>query len=241
MSEKHALQNVEVSNSINLSLNQNDLIDLAISEQVEKLEAQIELKEKELEEVKSGTDVIKDKFLTQMLSKINSKQYKEFSKVAEMLGIDISKSMNARWHQDNSDRNVLGSFIRVPEINSNASDKIASFKRNGREEIFYKYNIDSVGLTANIHSPNNLSIGFYEEVTLSSADKSKLNKELEVLNKRWYQILVDLYNLNLELVNYKYGEKRIKAKFVKAALSKSKEGQDILAMLGKATNVKLLS
>ena len=240
MSKQHTLANVEVNNSINLTLNQNDLIDLAITEQVERLETQIELVEKELKTINSDIENIKENFLSELLLTIKNDTYAEAVKVNEILGLDLNKLLKVRWNQQQTSDMIIGEYKSIPDISNNTADKITSFKRNSHETTFYKFNIKGGSIEVNSTSKNGIGMYFSFKFELSKSESSKLNKQFEPLNKKWYQLLLQNYDLNLELINYKYGEKKIKAKVVKAALSKSKEGKEILLMLERATNVKLL-
>ena len=49
-----------------------------------------------------------------------------------------------------------------------------------------------------------------------------------------------LYDTQAEYLEYKYNDKKIKAKVVKESLSRTEEGRGILSLLQSATNVKLL-
>lgn len=245
MSKAEALSKVEVNNSINLTLTQNDLIELAISEQLEKTQADLEKVEQELEEVKSKIEQIKGEYTSKVLESAKSDKYTIITNLAKTFKLDLSKSTKISWKNEQNDEGIIGTFKEVPEISSNTADKILYFKRHSREVDFYKFNFQHMHVDIDFHMgthyEDRLTISLDLSVDIPKAIKKAVEAKIEPLNRRWLELLQMRFTLAEQEVNYKYGEKRIKAKVVKAALSKSQEGKEILAMLEKAANVKLLT
>ena len=242
--ESTALANPEVKSVINLNMNQNDVVDIAIQERLSILEEQIKVSEIKLKEKAAENNALIKSLIDGYTKKVlgKDKGYNSFYRIIKSEGLELSN--NGGEGSIMGYNNVAGKEYK----NYNFDDKY----NNPKSPLTHakKY----MTLTkVNIIVPTSLSVGLNargfgfsiswnsNSIPVTDAFKKKYQeKVLEAANE-----LADLqsenYDLKLEHLEYEHGEKKIKALVLKKSLSKSKEGQAILAMLQDATQIKLLS
>ena len=81
---------------------------------------------------------------------------------------------------------------------------------------------------------------YIRHVNLTPDVAKSLEARIDILEERKRELLKKKFNLQKEFYEYTFGEKKVKAKIVKASLQRSAEGQAILGMLQGATGVKLI-
>lgn len=241
------LQTAAVNNSINMSLTQNDLIELALVEKLDSLDVQIQHQINLLENNGRKKQEAIDKFLQPYILKIkSSEEYKKIVSVAAVLNLEIQEDfkVNTRNYSRNDDDNTIGGYLVAPEQEVRNLDQ---FKYYSNNKIVWKYIPQSIIYSVQFNSkeePENQSkihIGISGEVKVNSAGSTKITNFIHKIKEEEIVIAKEIYNLKLEAARYKFGEKRIRANITKAALKNSKEGQGILNMLQKVTQVKFLS
>ena len=240
------VQHAEVSNNINLNLNQNDLIDLAIQEHLEVLEGKIKAVR---EEIIAKQNLSKELEATAAkdIAKILLKKNASYNKLLELLPIldikaDVMDRNNNehyppyRLYASNNLDNYPGEFSYYY---NDEYTSLSQATRNIGKGTMYGNNFTS--LTVDLrYTTDGLNLGFSKTIPLASKDTKELCKVLEPLENRIFELHKLKFDLQTEYFQYFFGEKRIKAKIVKASLKKTAEGQAILGMLQGATGVKLI-
>lgn len=239
------VQHAEVSNNINLNLNQNDLIDLAIQENLEVLEGKLKATIAELTTTTTEIDRLIKIAAKQIAHKKlkNDKGFTTFMSLVKAGKLELEEANtnhNYPLYKLNSYQNndaLMGSFSTIydnVEVNN-----LGIFTRNTRTVNFYKYTFNQVQVNLRVHNQN-FSMSYGNNINITPADTKELSKKIEPLNEKWFELMKVKFVLQKEFYEYTYGEKRVKAKIVKASLKKTAEGQAILGMLQGATGVKLL-
>lgn len=242
------VQHAEVSNNINMNLNQNDLIDLAIQEHLEVLEGKIKAVKDEIAEKTKLTEKLKIDTAKGIAQKLLKKEV-NYTKVVElftMLGVnpdgDEEFGSNGYRYQPyilyshNTPEGFIGEFSYYSQ------EEYASLPqatRDIRKSSWYRNEFIQVQVDLR-YGINGLSINYNTRLSLDSKDTKELCKILEPLENRLFELHKLKFDLQKEFFEYTFGEKRVKAKIVKASLKKTAEGQAILAMLQGATGVKLI-
>ena len=242
-----ALANPTVSSNINLSLNQNDMIDLVIEHQLalltaqlEKIEADLELNNKAIEEVHASAK----KSIINNCSKSNT-DLAVFNKLIKShnLKFEDSSSVNLNTYNtflNGDDVIILGNYdsINIDNV-EHYKDPYGYAKRHHATSVmeFHPINVVFVKYKGLI---GGLKVEFSDSVHPSIEEQEKYKKALIPLLKKKLAIKKEYAIAAMSYLEYKYGEKRIKSKIVKASLGKSEEGRGILKMLEGATNIKLL-
>jgi len=242
--QSQALANPEVKSVINLNMNQNDVVDIAIQERLSVLEEQIKVSDAKLKEKAAENNALIKSLIDGYTKKVldKNKGYNSFYRIIKSEGLELSN--NGGEGSIMGYDNVVGKEYK----NYNFDDRYNETKKPVTHAKKY------MTLTkVNIMVPTSLSVGLNahgfgfsiswnsNSISVTDAFKKKYQeKVLEAANE-----LADLqtahYDLRLEALEYEHGEKKIKALVLKKSLSKSKEGQAILAMLQDATQIKLLS
>lgn len=243
------VQHAEVSNNINLNLNQNDLIDLAIQENLEVLEGKLKAVKEELETKKKLTEQLKRDAAKGIAQKVLKKDpaYTKLTELFVVLGIksegEESMDNNPHGHHlpyqlygNNTQENYLGEFSYY---HYDDYTNLAAATKGIAKGVWYKNSFTRVTVDLR-YNKDGLNVNFHKTLLLDPKDTKDLCKVLEPLENRIYELHKLKFELQKEFFEYTFGEKRIKAKIVKASLKKTAEGQAILGMLQGATGVKLI-
>jgi cyanate lyase len=243
------VQHAEVSNNINLNLNQNDLIDLAIQENLEVLEGKLKAVKEELETKKKLTEQLKKDAAKGIAQKALKKDpaYTKLTELFVILGVksegEESIDNNSYGHYspyqlcgNNTQENYIGEFSGY---NHEDYPNLAAATRSIYKGTWYKNSFTQVSVDLR-YNQDGLNVNFHKTLILDPKDTKDLGKVLEPLENRMYELHKLKFDLQKEFFEYTFGEKRIKAKIVKASLKKTAEGQAILGMLQGATGVKLI-
>lgn len=242
------VQHAEVSNNINLNLNQNDLIDLAIQEHLEVLEGKIKAVKEELAEKTKLAEKLKIDAAKGIAQRLLKKEA-GYNKVIELfttLGVNPDgdeefSSTGYRYqpyslYTHSTQEGFIGDYSYYSQEEYST---LSQATRDVRKGNWYKYQFTQVQIDLR-YSQNGLSINYNTRLSLEDKDTKELCKVLEPLENRLFELYKLIFDLQKEFFEYTFGEKRVKAKIVKASLKKTAEGQAILGMLQGATGVKLL-
>ena len=241
MSKAEIVENAEVSNTINMNLSQNDLIDLVIQEKLEENEIAMKAVDEIIEKCKQAENDITKKHCDIHVKAFEKKDksLQDFYKITKQFGIkpDVKSSL---YHSEvyNEDVNLIGEY---QHYNLEVDYKnIASYKRNMYVNQMRKVKVEDIHIEA-CSEKGSIMLIFKDDITLSSAVRKKIEDEIYAVRKEKLVALKEKARLSLEWLEYTYGEKKIKSKIIRASLQRSAQGQEILGMLGKVSNVKLLS
>ena len=244
------VQHAEVSNNINLNLNQNDLIDLAIQEHLEFLEGKLKAVKEELETKTKLTEQLKKDAAKGIAQKVLKKDpsYTKLTELFAILGVksegEDSMDSNAhgrhyppyQLHSINTQENYIGEFSHYYHEDYTT---LAASTKTISKGTWYRNSFTQVSIDLRYNN-DGLNVNFHKTLILDPKDTKDLCKVLEPLELRMYELHKLKFDLQKEFFEYTFGEKRIKAKIVKASLKKTAEGQAILGMLQGATGVKLI-
>ena len=237
-----ALAKPNVSSNINLSLNQNDMIDVVIEHQLEITSAQLEQIDKDLKLQEEAFQQVKTKYLEKLIIRegVSSEDLKIFNKLTKQYKLIKKDESSINFHTYGEEckslaiYNVLDiDYVERYKDPFNYAKRHASTKSVSYEPIITvqcKYKA-SVGT---------LTINYSNSIYPTIDELAQYKAEVTPILKKRLKLKQEYYTVGMMYLEYKYGEKRVKAKIVKASLKKSQEGRGILAMLEGATNIKLL-
>jgi len=237
-----ALANPNVSSSINMSLNQNDMIDLVIEHQLEILSAKLEVLQTDLdannEAIINAYDFDKNQIILRV--GVKNEDLVIFNKIVKTHKLKVEDTSGINVDNYNEKNVKIGSY------NCLSIDNVEGYKDP------YSYAKRHSSLTelkfapiANLYvrykaSIGNLKVDYSDSITPTFEEQEEHKKVMMPLLKKKLALKKEYAIVAMSYLEYKYGEKRIKSKIVKASLSKSNEGRGILKMLEGATNIKLL-
>lgn len=239
MSKSEMPTTANISNNINLNLSQNDLIDMVIQEQLEITENELTKVKEQLQNLKNEKEGFRERFKEKLVSRELVKQ-KEFNKIVKDYGLTVNSSIGLIEGR-------AGASIKIGTCISVDRDDAESYKnpiayakkyKHYREvwiNSFEKANIDFVASNdkgLNVHISTCINLTEKETEILLSNDRVCAEKEIKLTNIKC--------ELDMNYLEYAYGEKKIKGKIVKASLKKTGEGKAILDMLQRATNIKMI-
>ena len=238
----------EVSNNINLNLNQNDLIDLAIQEHLEKLEKELEIVNAEITHNQNEIDKVESDEAEKLAAKVlkDDPDYIKFMKMLKVADIKITKEgIDKRGYRKSGPYrlcaagdadNFIESINQYPHENFT---NLAQATRSIHKYDFYKTKYTTLNIRIEEHTAY-ITMIYIRHVNLTPDVAKSLEARIDILEERKRELLKKKFNLQKEFYEYTFGEKKVKAKIVKASLQRSAEGQAILGMLQGATGVKLI-
>lgn len=238
-----ALGNPNVNNTINMSLNQNDMIDVVIEHQLELITAELDEVTKAIDINLASIKTLEAATREELIKRFTktTPELTNFNKIAKQYKLKVSDCSSVQFDTYSKECIVIG------ECDDLNLDKLEGYKdpynyaRRNPEKITLK-----IAPFTNVYVDyrarlNGLVVNFTSEKEhLTLADQKEYIQKMTVLLKAKEKLQNREGALIMSYLEYKYGEKRIKAKIVKASLKKSEEGRGILAMLEGATNIKLL-
>lgn len=220
-----------VSNTIDMHLTHNDVIDVAVEEQKERLEKKIKSIEEELKqknvEFQENYNMIREKIVSELEIPIVSTFQKMFPENTLELSFnsnDINKS--TPYRDINFGDIEKYNYKTIPAILNNCM----------KDKIYNEPNTKLLRIDVK-ESYNNV---LWFETPVSES----IQKELSITERAFKKEFLRLTELKvvtiLELLEYLYNEKRIRSRFVKTALRNTSEGKVFLELLETSTKVKLL-
>lgn len=239
MSKSEMPTTANISNNINLNLSQNDLIDMVIQEQLEITENELTKVKEQLQNLKNEKEDFRKRFEEKLVSRELAKQ-KEFNKIVKDYGLTVNSVI--RLIEGRAGASIkVGYYTKIDKDDAESyKNPIAYAKkytyvsdvwicRFSEVQIDFKATNDK-GLTVSM----SLSVKLTEKETdvFLSNDRVCAEKEIKLRNIKC--------ELDMNYLEYAYGEKKIKGKIVKASLKKTGEGKAILDMLQRATNIKMI-
>lgn len=241
MAKKTAIvKNTEVNSKINLSINQNDLIDIIIEQESEKLYALIEAKVEELKQHTNLYSVLIKKQETDVFKNYKSKMPKELKFLTESPDSDIDlQGLYISPYVGSLKLDTISYHTSDFENALEKANPLANFKRNTRKKtasysIYYKEACLKFKLTL-----NNSQIIAKMPLNIRPSQAKKLCADLW----QWYQteakLKDELYELQLEYLKIISGTKTIKNKIVKQILNNSEEGKNVLTSLERIKFLEL--
>lgn len=242
MSKKTA--EVTVSNSINMNLTQGDIIDLAI-------QTEIERQEEILEKLVSAKDAVEKKIKTVQREYMSSakkeiekdKEYLAFTKMANSIGLPISIDEDSLCFHNYNDTLLSPAFPQGDYSRChNQAKPLIYFKQYASQNVTYQVRISREVYYTLKASKDGISLSSSKNYSLKGNAQAynKMKKELTELLESYANLSRQIYNVHLNLLEASYNDKKVKARIVKASLSKSDEGKALLSMLEGARNTKLL-
>lgn len=237
-----ALSNPTVSNNINMTLNQNDMIELVIEHQVEILSAKLEELDNQLklqeERINTFSDFITKEIITR--ASVKNDELAVFNKIVKANKLVVKNHSGLHLNNYGEKAIKIGSFNPIcidnvehykdPYNYAKRHVSVSEIVYGSISEIYVKYNTSMGGL----------KMEYFITVFPTHEEEKEYQSVMIPLLKKKLALKEEYAEVAMSYLEYKYGEKRIKSKIVKASLSKSDEGRGILKMLEGATNIKLL-
>ena len=236
-SEVSPFKETNVSNQINMNLNQNDLIDVVIENQVEILSKKLEQLDEKIEQNQNAEKEIVSTLLKKVLKTVSNPTLTTFQKICKQFNLVVNDTTSFGFNNPLEDR-VTVKIVDLDHVEQ-YKDPLSYAKRNYRDMTIYFSELINIRLDYNGGLPN-LGIHFSTSMPGEESIKNEYKTLMKPVLKERIALHEEKYKTSLEYLEYKYGEKKIKAKIVKASLKKSPEGLAILQMLEGATNIKLL-
>jgi hypothetical protein len=237
-----ALSNPTVSNNINMTLNQNDMIDLVIEHQIEILSTKLEELDNQLKLQEERIDTFSNFITKEIITRASVKndELAIFNKIvkANKLTIKDHSGLNINRYGENTIK--IGSFnpICIDNVEHYKDPYNYAKRHTSVSELVYGSICDiSIKYTT---SMGGLKMEYSTVILPTHEEEKEYQSAMILLLKKKLALKKEYAEVAMSYLEYKYGEKRIKSKIVKASLSKSDEGRGILKMLEGATNIKLL-
>jgi hypothetical protein len=237
--EVPALATPTINNAINLNLNQNDLVELAIAEKITQLDEAITVQENELKEFKAKYQEDIEKFKRDIVNKNigRDKDYLNFLKVSHELKLEVTKHESIHLHTYGNQVKIVATYNDVNLSNvEQYKDPYQYAKRNFSTQSLKVDVAEHINIKYEAKK-GNLELTYERQLSVNQKDYHNL---ITPYLKKEAKLQEDLFNVKMAYLNYKYGEKRIKAQITKAALLNTAQGQNILSLLETATNIKML-
>ena len=242
---KAELAKTEITSNINMNLNQNDVIEVAIQEYLSVLEPKLIAAD---EAYKAALDTWQEK---------NSEFTQEICKgvgggkvVTDFLELCKRYKMEANFGVQANKSAKRSPIVTYPKGDMGYAESykepLSQFRRNTRNQDMWLNSPDTiVSLTGNsANDADGPELRFQLSNLSLKISKTKAENFIQKITP-FYKAIGEagkaLYDLQVEYLEYKHNDKKIKAKVVKESLSRSKEGRAILGLLQDATKVKLLS
>lgn len=234
-----------VKNNIDLSLNKDDIIELALQQQLEIVEDKLKVKYKELKEKKEAIEKAREDSINKIINvPVNSKEAKVFKEFAEKMGVEAQPKHEAASYD--REKIEIGEYewcdvddSQLDEYkNGLAHFRRSSYIRKHTMEIHRDY---YVSLSARSEDEKFKASLKFNTIRLTAANIKEIRKAIEKAAQGMPELRNEVHQLRQQRMECMFGEKRLKARFLKNALNNSEEGRGILAILEQASNMKLLS
>lgn len=235
-----------VGSKINVSINQNDLVDLLIEEKLEDYENKIALLNKEYESNLENFKKIRDLFKQEAIEKVkNSREYVNIEKFLKNIPHNIITRVDVKYAVQ-EEAPAIGMTVFRGKFDETAGNFILRNFKNSIEYgnnsfVFSSKNVkllyvitfqfefveSIISLATTIAASNLISFEsntkMLQEIALNAANNT------EVYNK-----LVEEY------LTFRSSSKRLRAKIIKLTLQQSTEGLSVLELLKSVENTKLI-
>lgn len=226
------VQKPVVSSTIDMHLTHNDVIDVAVEEQKERLEKEIKDLEKQLKqketEFEESLIKIKEKIISELKVPIISSFQKMFPE----------STLESGFNSRDRDKDTLYRDINFGDIEKYNYKTISAILNNCMKDItFSKPNVKKLSLEVRVSYENMLKL----EIPVPESIQKELIIVLNAYKKEFLRLTELKVVIILEVLEYLYNEKRIRSKFVKTALRNTSEGKVFLELLETSTKVKLLN
>lgn len=242
----NALQDAEVKHSINMNLTHDDIIDLAIQSQIEKLEPVLEAATNLRNEAKENIEKTRSEYIKSIIDK-NINKHPKIKAFYALAKYNKSDEPVLKIHSNDTagQRELLATdhFRYSPNWDGihQYNKPLVEFKRRTEKKKEYEHVYENIGVSISADVSGFL-LKTSENIMISMTE-SEFKTCLKIMKKaiNEYAMAEDnLWELRLQMLELMYDEKKVKARVVKASLSKSKQGQSILDLLNEASTTKLL-
>lgn len=243
---KVTVEEPSVRNDISMNLTHNDVIDVAIQSQLDILEPQLNELTNQMRNVEKELERLEDDMLNKYV-KISHPKVKEFEKVVNAINKTTGYKLeiafvNKTYGRSGEELKSKAHFYCTHDV-ENYKNPIAMYKKHTRTEHMYWRFCTNISFQFRA-SNNNIAVESNTEpviVNFSNKDCDKLKTNIEKNINLYAELANAKYELYKQILELKYNEKKVKARVVKASLSKTEQGRNILGLLEEATRIKLLS
>lgn len=242
---------VQVSKTVNLNINQGDLVDVMIEEFQEDLEKQLKETDKEVENMQEARKNWQNEFDHFTIDSVKDtpiyKRAYEFLASQGAVTVTVHKEVQNQNRWDNELVNGKDKW-HYPVLDTKAfleeGLKYQSLRNNSCLTYEDKESLTAIWVRMRVNQDSAYSKAPVYSISIP-CDAKKLKKrysEINRLKNDSYELHLKRRQIATDLIKANAGEKRFKAKFIKASLGKSVEGKQILDMMNSIkSGVKLLS
>lgn len=250
MSKKKQLTVVQeptVSNNINMNLNHHDILEVAIQSQLEILEPKLEVVNAAIKETDEKLKNLEKVYIDQALKNIESlPSYVKFLSLVKKVNGKTPRiySTSISYNKGGKESLVSPEFISYTghrEVEE-AQRPLSYFKQNSTKQWKYANTGDVIYFNVDSEIDGSIRLTCSEpmSIKLSSKEEKSFQKDSQVLLNQYAALKNEQYTLQRQILELKYDDKKVKARFVKESLKKSEQGKEILYMLEKVSGAKLL-
>ena len=229
---------VLIKNSVNLNIEQSDLIDILIEDKKKELEDSINAAEETLTKMEEDETALIEKLKLVVTKNFKSPFIDDTVKVCKKHDIQFSKQIELAV-----EGKKIGTYKACRDFKYWASGKkpLDAIKEHTYDNEYFLYIPKAfsialcIGSNYGFYSTGNIPVEMNEEIVT-------LQEEQEAGHHAKAKMFETIHNLRIQLLELDSNEKRVKAQFIKASLGKSEEGKHILTMLDQVRKgTKLLS
>lgn len=248
----------KINTEVNVSINQNDIVDIM-------LEEQLDLKEAEIKELQNRLVILKDRQsaitsnIEELVIKSNGftkhPDYKDFTAVTKTLKLDFELTPNVIWNAVETISHDFWNFSAFETY----KNPLTMFKKARTEYETHGY-VNTYNLSPKKERVT-LSVPKYIEVILKAAKNNilisggiitlrdiKITKtaekrisELHSTISSQMEVKKLIQEREIERFMLEYDSRRAKVKFIKGMLKNSDQGKQLLKLVGNIKNTNLLS
>jgi hypothetical protein len=255
------MKEAAVQTSVNVSLNQHDMVELMLEEQKENIESQIQTKSEELGKIQEQADEQWAKFEEAIIAASgirSTSSYKEFNKLAQGFNEKPDGKFNidkreVRIDYDKTEYFVMFNIDRLAGYTKPMTQykkALADVKARKKSNSYNGLLFSNVYLTqhqpgrvhGNFQANSNdraLTLGFKKMIEMGDYKISSKNRGMLTkynnLCKKIFEVRKSIHELEIHLFHLEYDNVRNKAKFVKGLLANSETGKELVQLM---SNVK---
>jgi hypothetical protein len=239
-----ALSTPKITNTVELHLNQNDLIDIAIQEKLAILSAQIKESDDAIKENMESQKELQQKLINDGVMKLKKadKGYSKFLESIKLLGMKWNDEETTHHRMQRYNGIDIGEYTTFDQNHvEDSKDPIRTLSRNKRVQRVVLQIPSQIYLDGSISDDHGFSLRYTGKyVDMPKSWQASFLKKVKPLIEEEIKLKKIHYDLLVEYLQHQYGEKRIKAQIMRKSLTKSAEGRGILKMLEDATKIKVI-
>lgn len=237
------MEDTSVKSTINMNITQDDLVQVIVDEKLEKLENEINILSEKYNHFNLNKYNLKED-LPETFKKIKTLAlYKLMEEHAKTHGVEmvigIQPAENVILEKSYTYKCSLTNQFGYAQDNKNPIKYFKDY--GGTTNTFRSCIIKTVCVCITVNTKSDANFAqVYFCVEVSATEAKKYCQASEKAAEEYVQTSELLYEKMVEYLNVKYNERKFKTKLIKASLSKSPEGKQVLDMIQAVGNMKML-